>query len=44
VKKLFDIVPERYLTVVARIKQFFDLKMLAFDEAVGRLKVFEERT
>jgi hypothetical protein len=44
VKKLFDIVPERYLTIVARIEQFYDLKTLAFDEAVGRLKAFEERT
>ena len=43
VKKLFDIVPDRYLTVVAGIEQFFDLKTLAFDEAVGRLKAFEER-
>ena len=44
VKKLFDIVPERYLTVVAGIEQFYDLKTIAFDEAVGRLKAFEERT
>ena len=44
VKKLFDIVPDRYLTVVAGIEQFYDLKTLAFDEAVGRLKAFEERT
>ncbi|XP_066333934.1 uncharacterized protein [Miscanthus floridulus] len=44
VKKLFDIVPDRYLTVVAGIEQFFDLKTLAFDEAVGRLKAFEEQT
>jgi len=44
VKKLFDIVPERFLTVVAGIEQFFDLKTMAFDEAVGRLKAFEERT
>ena len=43
-KKLFDIVPDRYLTVVAGIEQFYDLKTLAFDEAVGRLKAFEERT
>jgi len=44
VKKLFDIVPDRYLIVVAGIEQFYDLKTLAFDEAVGRLKAFEERT
>ncbi|CAD6344099.1 unnamed protein product [Miscanthus lutarioriparius] len=43
VKKLFDIVPERYLTDMAGIEQFYDLKTIAFDEAVGRLKAFEER-
>jgi hypothetical protein len=30
--------------VVARIEQFYDLKKLVFDEAIGRLKAFEERT
>jgi hypothetical protein len=44
VKKLFDIVPERYLNIIAGIEQFYDLKTLPFDEAVGRLKAFEERT
>lgn len=44
VKKLFDIVPDQYLTVVAGIEQFYDLKSLAFDEAIGCLKAFEERT
>jgi hypothetical protein len=43
VKKLFDIVLDRYLTVVASIEQFHDLKTLVFDEAVGRLKASEER-
>lgn len=44
VKKLFDTVPEKFITVIAGIEQFFDLKMLKFEEAVGRLKAFEERT
>jgi hypothetical protein len=44
VKKLFDTVPDRFIHVVAGIEQFYDLKNLAFDEAVGRLKVYEERT
>jgi hypothetical protein len=44
VQKLFDTVPERFLTVVAGIEQFYDLKTLAFDEAVGRLKEFDKRT
>jgi hypothetical protein len=42
VRKLFDIVLDRYITVVAEIEQFFDLKKLAFEEAVGRLKAYEE--
>jgi hypothetical protein len=44
VKKMFDTVQEHYINIVARIKQFYDLKKLAFDEAVGRLKAFEEHT
>ena len=44
VKKMFDTVPERFLHVVAGIEQFFVLKTVAFDDAVGRLKAFEERT
>ncbi|KAL9262405.1 hypothetical protein AKJ16_DCAP07264 [Drosera capensis] len=44
VKKLLDCVPERYFTVVVGIEQFFDLKILSFEEAIGRLKIFEERT
>jgi hypothetical protein len=43
VKKLFDIVPERFIQVVAGIEQFYDLKKLSFVEAIGRLKAFEER-
>ncbi|XP_021308378.1 uncharacterized protein LOC110432387 [Sorghum bicolor] len=44
VKKLFDTVPGRFINVVAGIEQFYDLKKLAFEEAVGRLKTYEERT
>jgi hypothetical protein len=44
IKKLFDIMPDRYLNVVAGIEMFYDLKTMAFDEVVGRLKAFEERT
>jgi hypothetical protein len=42
-KKLFDTVPERFLGVVAGVEQFYDLKTLAFEDAIGRLKAFEER-
>jgi hypothetical protein len=44
VKKMFDTVLEHYINVISRIEQFYDLKKLAFDEAVGRLKAFEECT
>ncbi|XP_066392178.1 uncharacterized protein [Miscanthus floridulus] len=42
VKKLFETMPDRFLNVMAGIEQFFDLKSVAFDEVVGRLKAFEE--
>ena len=44
VKKLFNTMPDCFINIVARIKQFFDLQKLAFEEAVRRLKAFEERT
>ena len=42
VKKLFDTVPDRYLNVIAGVEQFYDLSKMAFDDAVGRLKAYEE--
>ncbi|XP_066324621.1 uncharacterized protein [Miscanthus floridulus] len=44
VKKLFDTVPDRYLNVIAGVEQFYDLSKMAFDDAVGRLKAFDECT
>ncbi|CAD6251242.1 unnamed protein product [Miscanthus lutarioriparius] len=44
VKKLFDTVPDKFIHVIAGIEQFYNLQTLVFDEAVGRLKAFEERT
>jgi hypothetical protein len=44
VKKLFNTVPDCFINVIAGIEQFFDLNTLAFEEAVGHLKAFEERT
>ena len=44
VKKLLDTVPERFIQCVAGIEQFCDLKTLVLDDAIGRLKTFEERT
>ncbi|XP_066354729.1 uncharacterized protein [Miscanthus floridulus] len=44
VKKLFDTVLERFINVIVGIEQFYDLNKLPFEEDVGRLKAFEERT
>jgi len=43
VKKLLDSVPDKFFPVVARIKQFYDLETMKFEEAIGRLKAYEER-
>ncbi|KAE8787521.1 retrotransposon protein [Hordeum vulgare] len=43
VKKLLDTVPDRLFPVVAGIEQFCDTATMAFDEAVRRLRAFEER-
>ncbi|XP_044971260.1 uncharacterized protein LOC123431505 [Hordeum vulgare subsp. vulgare] len=43
VKKLLDIVPDRLFPVVAGIEQFCDVTTMAFDEAFGRLRAFDER-
>ncbi|KAI3796396.1 hypothetical protein L1987_39066 [Smallanthus sonchifolius] len=44
VRKLMSSVPRRwYLAIVATIEQFADLKTMSFQDAVGRLKAFEER-
>lgn len=43
VKKLLDSVPDKFLQVIAAIEQFSDLDTMSFDEAIGRLKAYEER-
>ena len=44
IRKLLSSVPERFIQIVAAIEQFADLNKMTFQEAVGRLKAFEERT
>uniref|UniRef100_A0A8I7BB04 CCHC-type domain-containing protein n=1 Tax=Hordeum vulgare subsp. vulgare TaxID=112509 RepID=A0A8I7BB04_HORVV len=44
VKKLLDTVPDRLYGAVAGIEQFCDVDDMPFEEALGRLKAFEERT
>lgn len=44
VKKLLDTVPDRLYPAVAGIEQFCDVEKMPFEEALGRLKAFEERS
>ncbi|KAK9054019.1 hypothetical protein SSX86_025095 [Deinandra increscens subsp. villosa] len=43
VKKLMESVPEDFVQIVASMEQFLDLETTVFQEAVGRLKAYEER-
>nr|GEV24754.1 zinc finger, CCHC-type [Tanacetum cinerariifolium] len=43
VRKLLNDVPDRYLQIVASIEQYSDLSEITFEEAIGRLKTYEER-
>ncbi|KAK9047932.1 hypothetical protein SSX86_033106 [Deinandra increscens subsp. villosa] len=43
VRKLLNSVPKKYLQIVASIEQYSDIETMLFEEAVGRLKAFEER-
>ncbi|XP_042407684.1 uncharacterized protein LOC121997371 [Zingiber officinale] len=43
VKKLLDSVPDKFFPIVAGIEQFYDLESIPFEEAIGRLKAYEER-
>ncbi|GJY24185.1 zinc finger, CCHC-type containing protein [Tanacetum coccineum] len=43
VQKLLNAVPDKFLQIVASIEQYSDLDEMSVDEAIGRLKTFEER-
>ncbi|GJW91352.1 zinc finger, CCHC-type containing protein [Tanacetum coccineum] len=43
VRKLLNAVPDRYLQIVASIEQYSDLGEMSLEEAIGRLKAYEER-
>ncbi|KAK9048221.1 hypothetical protein SSX86_032816 [Deinandra increscens subsp. villosa] len=43
VKRLLDSMPKSFLQIVASIEQCFELDSMLLDEAVGRLKAYEER-
>nr|GFA30230.1 zinc finger, CCHC-type [Tanacetum cinerariifolium] len=42
VRKLLNAVPDRYLQIVASIEQYSDLDAMTLEEAIGRLKTYEE--
>ncbi|GJR46802.1 zinc finger, CCHC-type containing protein [Tanacetum coccineum] len=42
VRKLLNAVPDRYLQIVASIEQYSDLSKMTLEEAIGRLKTYEE--
>jgi len=44
VKKLLDTVPDHLYPAVAGIEQFCDVESMKFEEALGRLKAFDERS
>ncbi|GJW58562.1 zinc finger, CCHC-type containing protein [Tanacetum coccineum] len=44
VRKLLNAVPDRYLQIVASIEQYSDLDEMTLEEAIGRLKTYEERS
>ncbi|GKA30756.1 hypothetical protein Tco_0717061 [Tanacetum coccineum] len=43
VQKLLNVVPNKFLQIVASIEQYSNLDEMSVDEAIGRLKTFEER-
>nr|GEZ03772.1 zinc finger, CCHC-type [Tanacetum cinerariifolium] len=43
VHKLLNAVRDRYLQIVASIEQYSDLEEMTLEEAIGRLKTYEER-
>ncbi|KAK1435289.1 hypothetical protein QVD17_01050 [Tagetes erecta] len=43
VRKFLNAVPKKYLPIVAPIEQYSDLATMTFEEAVGRVKAYEER-
>ncbi|KAI3730681.1 hypothetical protein L1987_61854 [Smallanthus sonchifolius] len=44
VRKFLDSLPEKFIQIVASVEQFVDLDTMLLQEAIGRLKAFEERT
>nr|GEY58498.1 zinc finger, CCHC-type [Tanacetum cinerariifolium] len=43
VRKLLNSAPKKFLPIVATIEQYQDLDEMSFEEAIGRLTIYEER-
>ncbi|KAJ9541475.1 hypothetical protein OSB04_027981 [Centaurea solstitialis] len=43
VRKLLNSAPKKYLPIIASIEQYSNIETMSFEEAVGRLKAYEER-
>ncbi|XP_022031951.1 uncharacterized protein LOC110933016 [Helianthus annuus] len=43
VRKLLNVVPDKFTQIVAYMEQYSDLETMSLEEAVGRLKTYEER-
>ena len=43
VRKFLNSVSKKYLPIVASIEQYSDLESMPLEEAVGRLKAYEDR-
>ena len=43
VRKLLNSAPKKYLPIIPSIEQYSDIEPMSFEEAVGRLKEYEER-
>lgn len=41
-RKVFDIVPERFINLVASIEQSSDMESMPFEEPIGHLKAYED--
>ncbi|GKB87044.1 allantoinase isoform X2 [Tanacetum coccineum] len=42
-EKLLNSAPKKYLPIVASIEQYSEIETMSFEEAMGRLKAYEER-
>ena len=42
-RKFLNSMPDKFLPIVSSIEQFADIETMPFEDAVGRLKAYEER-